>query len=64
MELATFIEKWEINKSSLARKIGKTKQCFNQKLSDKIPNENFSPDQLTIIKKHFLDMGKDIKKIK
>lgn len=64
MTLVTFIEKWEINKSSLARKIGRTKQAFNQKLSGNNPYEKFSDEQLNVLKKHFCDMAKDIKKIK
>lgn len=46
MTLEELLDKWKINRTMLASKMGMTKGLFCNKLSDKTPKYRFFPEEL------------------
>lgn len=60
--MENIIDKWKINKSVLASKMGMTNTTFNKKLSQKSKN-NFSDAELVQLKMILKEMNSDIDSI-
>lgn len=60
--MENIIDKWKINKSVLASKMGMTNTTFNKKLSQKSKN-NFSDAELIQLKMILKEMNSDIESI-
>ncbi len=60
--MENIIDKWKINKSVLALKMGMTNTTFNKKLSQKSKN-NFSEAELIKLKMILKEMNSDIESI-
>lgn len=60
--MENIIDKWKINKSVLALKMGMTNTTFNKKLSQKSKN-NFSDAELVQLKMILKEMNSDIESI-
>lgn len=60
--MENIIDKWKINKSVLALKMGMTNTTFNKKLSQKNSN-NFSDAELVQLKMILREMNSDIESI-
>lgn len=62
MELEQFINKWKINQSLLAKKLGMTKGSFSTKLRNE-RNQSFSNEQKERIKDIIQELNKDTNSI-
>lgn len=63
MEVKELIEKWKLNKSFLASKMGMLKGTFNNKLSDDHSTQ-FKTEEKEYLRNILIEMGKELIKLK
>ena len=62
MEIADFIDKWKINQTLLAKKLGLSKGSFSLKLRG-LKDQRFTEEQKNILRKTVSEIIKDAKDI-